>query len=602
VRGSALAWALAALLASGVHAARSGPAFVGPPPPPSGSSGSGAAGAPPGTGAEPPGLPAPLARAQEAFVPVEVVVLQVSGPVVTLNRGADAGFARGDTVRVRAVGGGLLEGAIVSVGERDARMELFDLDPAVPPLLGGRGEVLVPADRAAAFGGAGVVDGAVDDPARRVPDHPPWEQPVGEWAPGTPLLAPVRSPTREERPVDVRGRLFGRAEFTDDNQGAGREFGRVWGGLDLEVTNALGKGGSFRVKGDVSHRHTLLGSTSSDTTLSRVQRLSYRLGGGVKDVRRVEFGRFLHSEFPQFGLLDGVEYVRRTSGGSRIGASVGGLPTDTDELETGDDFGAALFGRWVSSPEEELALGLAYQKSWHDGGADRDLVVTTADWIAGRSTSLRASALVDYYGSSALLKDEGFELTEAHASLDHRFGNGGGGALYGSYTGWPEVLRNDFPVPPPQTIADERVTRGGVRGWGRVTDGFDLHGRLERWSDTGGGGGNGELRGEFREVFTSRDQLSLALFGTDGSFSSGVGARARMTWWVGRSTVRASYELTEFEQEGFLGAQRELLQQLVRFNLDTRLFEELDLTVYADKRFGDEQDALSAGLRLQWRF
>jgi hypothetical protein len=473
-------------------------------------------------------------------------------------------------------------------------VELNDLSSGTQVAVGERGEVLVPSDRARPDGSTGG--------ARPVPEHPPWQEPVGPWAPGKPLLAPARSPDPEDRAPELRGRLFTRYEYTEDRQGSGREYQRSWTGLDLDYDNLFGRAGQVRFRGDVSYRDFISGSNRADETFTRIQRLSYREGLSIDDPHRIEFGRFLHSEFPQFGLIDGAEYVHRFSGGSRLGASFGMLPDGTDELDSSDDVAASLFYRWASNRTEALTLGAGYQKSWHRGEADRDLLAGTLDWAIGEFTDLRASALVDYHDSTAVIESEGFQLTDLNVFLGHRFENQAGVSVFASHTDWPELLRDEFPVPPPETIADQRVSRAGVRGWKGIAEGVRLHARVEGWQDLDREGGNAELRCDLRDVLYDGGELSVAVQDTEGAYTSGLGGRVRLTHWFDRTTLRLEYDLMNFEQDGFFGDQRELLQHWLRAGLDTALAEDLDLSLHANRGFGDEQDSLTAGLRLQWRF
>ena len=167
---------------------------------------------------------------------------------------------------------------------------------------------------------------------------------------------------------------------------------------------------------------------------------------------------------------------------------------------------------------------------------------------------------------------------------------------------WPELLKDDFPTPPAATIAEQKVTRGGVTGYAPLGRAARLHARVEAWSDERNSGHLADLRVDLRDALFEASELSFGVFQTVGSFSEGVGARARHTWWLGPSTLRLGYEAVRYEQAGFLGAQEVLLQHLARVGLDTRLTKETDLSLGADHRFGDELDATTLTLRLTWRF
>lgn len=528
--------------------------------------------------------PAVVQSEVEALERLPFQVREVRGLLVVIDRGARHGLARGDTVVLRRAGAPPWVGVVRDARDSSATVELDGDEESTPPV-GARGEVLVPRERLAELD---------------APEHPPWQEPVGPWAPGKPLLAPARSPEPEERPSDLRGRVSAYGQYTDDAQYA-RRTSRVRLSTSFDWDNPFARGGALRFKGDVSFRD-LSSGTASDDTILRLARLSYRLGGRPEDDYGVEFGRFLSSLFPQFGLLDGVEVVRRLEGGDQLGASLGFLPDYVDDLAATDDVSAALFYRWVEGPEERVALALGYQKTWHKGAADRDLLVGTARWIAGPRTTLSSSVLVDYYDGTAQLESHGFELTEAHATLTRRLGDAAGVNLYGSYLDWPELLKTDFPTPPPATISDQKVARAGVSGYAPVGEATRLNARLEAWSDDQNSGHLVDLRVDVRDALAESSQLSLGAFLTSGAFSEGLGGRARQTFWFGPSTLRLGYELVQYTQDGFLGDQEQLLQHLASLGFDTRLDRDTDLSLTADQRFGDEVDALTLTLRLTWRF
>lgn len=521
---------------------------------------------------------------------VSVEVTSANGPVLTINRGASSGIRQGDTVIVRRPGVPDLLGVVTRVEKNECFVELEDLEQEFGSTIGFRGEVLVPRDRV-------IPDGSPEG----VPDHPPWQEPVDGWAPGKPLLAPATSPDAEDRAPDWNGRVFSRAQYTDDKQGD-RTYTRWWTGMDLDWSNPFAQGGEIRFKGDVSYRDFMTGSRTDDETLTRIQRLSYTLGGRYTDQNRVEFGRFLSTVIPQFGLIDGVEYVRRFENGSQLGGSIGYLPDYVDELVTTDDLSTALFYRWVDGPAEQVALSVGYQKTWHDGNADRDLLAGNAQWIISPETSLRGSVLVDYYDSSAVLESTGFELTELHASLNQRIGIGAGAGLYVSYFDWPELLKDEFPVPQPEIISDQKVARGGANAWTRVAEGVTLYGRFDLWTDDVNSGDFADLRVDLRDILYAGSNFSVGAYQTRGSFSDGLGGRLLHTHWFGPNSFRIGYDAVQYSQDGFIGGQSDLLQHRVAIGLDSRLTDAADLTADAEQRFGDEQNAFTLGLRVNWRF
>lgn len=526
----------------------------------------------------------------DAFQRLAVTVTAANGPILTINRGQSSGLRKGDTVVFRRAGRLPLTAVVRRVDERESRLELEDFRADVLVTVGLRGEALVPSGRA-------VADGSTPG----TPDHPPWEEPVGPWAEGKPLLAPASSPSAKERNSDFYGRVFTRYQTTDDSL-VDRRYERWWTGVDFDWGNPLGNGGALRFKGDTSLRND--GSTNGDgqESISRIQRMSYSVGNSYDAPQRLEIGRFLPSLFPQFGLVDGAEYVQRLDSGDQIGTTLGFLPDYTDNLRATSDLSTAVFYRWVESPEELLSMSVGLQKTWYDGQADRDLLACNLQWSVNPSTTVRASALADYYDSSAVLKSTGLELTEFHCSVDQRFGNSAGASIYGSYFNWPELLKNSFPTPPPQTISDQQVSRGGVSGWARVSKGVNVYGRFDGWSDNLNSGTFADLRVDMRDLLYDQSELSVGVYDTQGSFSDGLGARIRHTHWIGATTIRLAYETVRFDQSGFLGTQSQLLQHILRLGVDSRLARDLDLSGEVAQRFGDEQDSLTMGLRLTWRF
>lgn len=537
---------------------------------------------------------APVANAlqvPDALQRIPVTVIAQDGFLLTINRGLNSGLKRGDSVVFPRSARPPLVGVLRRVDRNHSQVELENDEGLGPLAVGLQGDVLVPRQRA-------VADGNQTD----VPAHPPWKEPVGPWASGKPLLAPVKSPTPEERPSEIYGRIYTRYQSTDDAL-RGSKSSRWWSGVSFDWKNPFDKGGQLRFKGDTSYRDQDGGSTQSDPSSARVQRFSYAYGTAFDDPLRVEAGRFLPQLLPQFGLTDGAQVLKRTKDGHQFGASLGFLPDPRDDLAPSDNLSVGLYGRWISDPQETVSLNLGYQKTWHEGQADRDLLASTLQWLIGKDTSLRGSLLADYYDSSEQIESSGLQVTELHVSLDHRFGTSGGASLYASYFDWPELLRDQFGESfEAATVLDQQVSRAGISGWTQLRKGVNLYGRFDGWTDDQFSGTFADLRLDLRDLLYDASELSLGLYDTQGSFSGGLGARVRHTHWIGAASLRLGYETVQFKQDGFLGAQSTLLQHLLRLNLDTKLASDLDLSAEALQRFGDEQDSLTLGLRLTWRF
>jgi hypothetical protein len=556
-----------------------------------------------------------LAAQDRVLVPIEVRVTAVAGDAVYLDAGRDSRVEVGDRVRLFPLGGASVEGQVRSVARRSSRAQLSGV---VPPLeIGTPGEILLPAARVRPAPPTPAVEPATpgaeppaDEPQppepsapqpEAPPEHPPWTRAPEEWDESTPLLAPVSSRGPEDRETRWKGRAFLDLDQTWDTE-SGASYSLLRGGVDVRWENPFERGGEVELDGDLVHHGASFddGPDESETDF-RPDRLSYRVGGVRGRPDRWEVGRFLHSEFPEFGLVDGVEHVKRFDSGSRFGWSVGFLPVPDESLQTGEDAAVTVFYRWVDGEEEDLALGAGYQKSWHDGSADRDLFVGTLDWRPGLRTNVFGTAWIDYYTSGDEIKGSGPELTQLLLNLSHRFEAKAGLSVFASHFKYPELLRDEFDELTAQELADNAVSRVGVSGWRQLTERVRLNGRVDSWSDEDGSGGSADVRVDLRDLLYDRGTVSLGVFTTDGQFSSGNGLRLSATRRLEDGFLRATWDATDYEQAGFLGDQRSLLHHVLRVNWDKSIGRKLDLSLYVEDRFGDEQGSLAVGVLLQRR-
>lgn len=531
---------------------------------------------------------------EETIESLDARVTSLSGRVVTIDRGTSAGLQAGDRVRFYPRGAAAIEGVVRTVELERAQVELEQIEPALD--LGARAEVLLPSDRMQRWRAQ-----EEELPAPAIPEHPPWQQPIEAWQEGAPLLAPAKSPEPEERESDLHGRAYTRFDYTDDRQGEGRTYLRSLTGLDFDWSNPFGQGGRLQFDGEYSYRDAQVFADGDTESIARIERLSYALGGIPGRPNRYEVGRFLSSEFPELGVIDGFEFVHRPEAGHRFGASFGYLPEPFDEMTTGQDLAANVFYRYVSDEDERFAVGGAYQHTWHEGDPDRDLVIGTMDWRITDATSFTGSAWVDLYGPDELVKPEGAQLTELHVRLDHRFDSAGVG-LFASQVRWPDVKRDELPPTTATSVADNDVKRVGADGWDQLTKHLRLGARVEGWEDQVASGVNAELRCGLRDLLWKQGALDFVLFSTQGRFSDGLGGRVSALRWFGPTAVRLSYEATNYDQNDFFGAQASLLQQAVRAGFDTVFGRDWNLSVDAETRFGDEQDSYSFGFTLQRSF
>jgi len=576
--------------------------------------------------------PAPAQAQQPALRIVEARVSSVSGEGVYLDQGRDAHIEPGDRAHVYPSSGPRVSAVIESVSRSGSRARLIDPggggSGGLPPegiAIGDRAEVLVPEARFAAepaeadpqegaptgpapvpvrppeVGGAGP-EPPPSGPERPVVEHPPWTAPPESWDLETPLLAPPESSTPAERESRIEGRAYVGFDQTVDREGGGgdRTYSLARAGVDARQTNPFGQGGELELDLELFHR---LSDTSTgeetDTTL-RVDQLSYALGGDREDPRRIEVGRFLQDAFPEFGLVDGVEYQQRTDSGDRFGVSLGLMPVYDETFDSGDDFQGALFYRHDDPGALGADWGLGYQKTWHKGSADRDLLVADGGWRPNDRSWYWGTAFLDYYASGD--QKSGVELTELRAGGRWKLSDASGLNADVARILWPDIDRWEYTPITAAQLEDNEVTRANLGGWHQLTGDLRLSARVTWWQDQDDSGNGGELRADWDELFLGDGRLSLTLFRNDAALSRLYGARVGASKTLAGGHLYLGWEAAEHEQEDFSGSQEKLLQHALRGTYDRSLGGDWDLSLSVDERFGDQQDSLSLGFFLQRRF
>jgi hypothetical protein len=540
--------------------------------------------------------------APRAFVSIEVTCTALAGDSAYIDAGREAGIAPGDRLRIFPFAGLPLGGRISSVSRTSARAEI---DGGVAGLdLGSRGEVWVPRERLEATrekvdAPVPVADGSpAPEPGARLPvgpEHPPWTSPPEEWTSEQPLLAPAHGLAPEDRERRFRGRLSASLDGTLDRAGAeSRDYQRAALAFDGRLDNPFGQGGRLELDAEAFARRS--DEDGAESKL-RLDRASHSFGHERGARTHGEVGRFLQNELPALGFLDGVELVHALGPGHRLGASLGFLPIPDDLFSSGEDLQVALFWR-AGDVAESGSFAAGYQKTWHEGAADRDLLVGELELHADGWNSLFASALVDLYTSGDELKDSGPELTQMFLSALHRTAAGHGASLFLSRYRWPELERDEFPDVTAEEIAAAASTRAGTDGWialGRHT----LYARAELWSDEDDSGAGGRLRSTWRDLPRPGDLLLAEVFANEGKFTDAIGLRASARRRLERGSVELAWDSTRSDHSD---VDEELLQHAVRASIDLRLGPRWTIAAYAESRFGDEQDALSLGLLLQRSF
>jgi len=535
---------------------------------------------------------------------LDVRVTAYSGGSIYLDRGRDHGIAAGDIVVIYPSGGAAFEAIIRGVSKSNARVEL-------PPGTQGiniqdRGEVLLPVVRLEEEEEAETIATAEAEAKKRaieVPDHPEWSAPPEEWDDDAPLLSPAFSRTNEEKPTLMRGRVFfmGQNNWDDEND---NEFSSARLGTELYIENPWERGGEIHFDGEMQLRAADIdGGDDSSSTRGRVDRLSYSFGGTRDDPDFMEAGRFLQNEFPEFGVLDGIEYSSRLESGGRLGASFGYMPELNSPYETGQDMQLAVFYRTDTGDPRDMILGVAYQNTWHKGSNDRNLMVGTLDWNPNDQLSVYGSAWVDYYNGSDEEKGDGFELTEFRLNSVYRITDATGVGANVSHSRWPELMRNEFSSSTAADVLDNRTTRTGINAWHKIDNNLRVDGRVDYWKDEDDSGNSGDIRVALRDVLYEQGEVAVALFTTKGSFTDGKGVRVTANKSLADGTFALlSWEGAKYQQNTSNGTDTDLDQQTLRASIDMLLGATRNISVYAEKRSGDEVDSKSLGVFFQQRF
>ena len=511
---------------------------------------------------------------------VEVSVLSISNGVARLNHGRRLGIEPGDRVRLFPTGLPTLEGAVLSVRENSCRVEFSQDASAVEP--GTTGEVLVPLDRTSST-------------------PLPWTAPAENYDRAQPLLLGRATPA-EDRPPSWRGRVFFQTEWTENRGSNSAEylFGNL--GVDLNYENPFGNGGRLHFNADAFSRtaNLDLGFDVDDSRL-RFDRFSYAWGGTREKADRWQVGRFLHHEFPELGVVDGVEFSHRLDNGNRVGASFGYQPAILEDFRHEDDLQVSIFYRHLAGLNDELALGMSYQRTWHKGRPDRDLVLATIDLKPREDWTIWGSSWIDIYGSDATNKDSNVELTQLIAGVTWADRTGKGLTASLTQTRWPELLRDEFVAPPVSLLADGHVERIRIQGWRPLAEHFRIRGSLDYWSDQDDSGSGGELFLGARDLLWKRGEISAALYARSGKFDDLIGLRLSGFKSTDLGTFRGTIDTTSVEGATFGGTASES-QLRLRGSWDQSIGLDWYLSLYAQTVSIDVVDTSTLGLHLQWSF
>jgi hypothetical protein len=527
---------------------------------------------------------------------VSVVVTSVSGRDVFLDRGRGAGIGPDMRVRFFPPGAAAVEGIVRDVSSNNARVEM--LPGNSPPQVGTVGEVQVPDTSTAP-----ATDNAATSSPTTIPAHAPWTRQEGARTADMPLLAPAFSKPPSERAPTYHGRVYTQFQLADD-RGDGRDnqyyLGRV--GTALTVTNPFHQGGELRLDTEFDRRGADLtdsGDGSEDDYI--LDQLSYAIGTEEYSPYRLEMGRFYSYYLPEIGTIDGVEGALRFQNGLSLGGAVGAYPVAFPDREEGDDYGFHVFADYHPDGVKAPQFTLGYQKTWHKGSADRDLLIARASVWPTPNLWLYASAQIDIYTNSDTLKSSGPHLTTGWFQARYTPDDVKGAAVSVSRYTYADVKRDEYEFVPPALIQDGQVDRVEVSVWHNLTKDLRPTLRGSYFSDQTDDGFGGELDLDWTNALHSPVNLYGAVYYNEGTYTKDMGFRTEARMARGNFDFFVGYEFDRYTQRGMIANIDYLTRQAVRGGVGYQ-FGKWYYTLSLDHYFGDSENSYVLGTYLEYRF
>lgn len=541
-----------------------------------------------------------VALASAAFGQEERVRLSLrvssTGPSVIIDRGTSDGVDVGDLVLLFLHEGGTVRAVIAQPNERSSTIELQG-GVAQPPV-GTRGEVLVPRERFEAT----EPDEPEDEPLGiiEVPEHPPWENDDEGYVEGQPLLAEIGTVRPEERATVRTGRVYLISDFFRTvNSERSDNFTRL--GFDLRYQNPWDRGGELNIDAEVNNRAVTLDENDDDLfeTNARIDRLSYVIGGNRFLEDRKAYGRFLSYGMPEFGVIDGFEFTRETKRGQLLGWSIGAMPEPDADYDTFNDFQVSAHYFWQLPDFPGFTLHSGYQKTFHNGDADRDLFIFKLRHELSENWDLRGTTWVDYYGSDSNVKDSGLELTQAIVTATRLWDSGDGVVLSYDWLRFPDIDRNEFLFVNADQIRGDRFWRAGADGWHYLDGGDRVSGGFSVWQDEDEAGTEFEASYDAQNFLLSRSLTSVLLFYNASRFADSFGVRGSLRRELDNGHWSLSGEAARNRQNGFSDNLDDLPRIRGRASRGLRTLSGWDIEVYTEGTTWDQDHSWAVGLFAQ---
>jgi hypothetical protein len=277
------------------------------------------------------------------------------------------------------------------------------------------------------------------------------------------------------------------------------------------------------------------------------------------------------------------------------------MPEPDNEFSTGDDFQVSGYYRWVADDSERIGAAAGYQKTWHNGNADRDLFVGKLHYLPLTGWNYDATVWVDLYTGGDDEKPF-LQLTQAWASAG--FVSRAGHGLDLTFTHWnfPQIDRTEFLPVEDDQLANDHRERLALDSWIQASDDARLSGGAGVWVDEEDSGFDAEVGVDLDDLFVDDSRTGFTLFATDGAFTSLFGGRFRWARTLESGRWDFLYEYSNNDQKGFDDNNDDFLQTWVRLTREFWTRSGWNVSVSADYRDWEDESSYSLGFYVQKSF
>ena len=269
----------------------------------------------------------------------------------------------------------------------------------------------------------------------------------------------------------------------------------------------------------------------------------------------------------------------------------------------GDAFGGHVFVQVQAEDPGDFSAIVGYQRTYHEGVPDRDLIAGRVTAKATDRLWLSSSFKVDLYDSDDTLKATGPEVTELFLQARYSPNYQNGISLSYSRRKWPDLKRREFS---PSDLINSIVERGQVdklqaRGWHELDDSIRLSGSAHLWEDQDNDGGGIETGLDVLGLGEWGTSVYSAIYYTSGAFHEGPGFSIEARQPISDVQLTVGYELFEYSQAELIAVDQSFLRNTVRAALD---WGQGPWTYYTsvDFHFGDGEKAMALNFYVDYRF